>query len=642
MKINKLKINKYGKLVNKEIELNNSINIIYGENESGKSTLLTFITNSLYGISKNKKGRDISDFDKYIPWVGEEFSGRIEYELDNGEEFEVYRDFKKKNPIIYNKNHEDVSKKFNIDKNKGNEFFYEQTKIDEETFLSTSAINQKEIKIEKNMQNSLIQKISNTMSTGRHNVSFKKAIEKINKRQIEEIGSERTRGKPINIIPQEIEEIEFKQRELEKLKAEKENFQKQKEEYEKNSIHKVNINLILREINKFRNNEIIHQEKLKIKNNIINEYENKINNLINEKNKLKIKNNNFENLNNNSKNKKINIKLIFILILFILINIIQFISVKNKLFNYIFSLTSTSVLIFYYFFKNNKNKLEKNRIKNDLNEEKIILNKIKELNNEINIIEKNKNDIKNEIEKNIKENNLKNNLEKQKIKNNYKNKFDDQEIDKLFNTQNIENEIYKIEEDINDDKIKLETLNINIKDIDKKLEGISSLEEQKIMLSNQLVDIKQENRSIEIAKKVLENAYEKIRNNINPEITEKLSYNISKMTQRKYNNILFNEEDGLIVELNDGKYISAERLSIGTIEQIYLSLRFAILDSITKENIPIFLDEAFAFYDTERLKNTLKYISEEFKSRQVIIFTCTNREKECLDKLNLEYNLVVL
>ena len=67
MIINKLKINEYGKLHNKEIELSNNINIIYGNNESGKSTLFNFIINSLYGISKNKKGRDISDFDKYLP-----------------------------------------------------------------------------------------------------------------------------------------------------------------------------------------------------------------------------------------------------------------------------------------------------------------------------------------------------------------------------------------------------------------------------------------------------------------------------------------------------------------------------------------------------------------------------------------------
>ena len=45
---------------------------------------------------------------------------------------------------------EDVSKEFNIDKNKGNLFFYDQTNIDEELFLSTLVVNQTETKLRKN------------------------------------------------------------------------------------------------------------------------------------------------------------------------------------------------------------------------------------------------------------------------------------------------------------------------------------------------------------------------------------------------------------------------------------------------------------------------------------------------------------
>ena len=80
MKINKLRINSYGKLKEKEINLESGINLIYGQNEAGKSTLIKFIINSFYGISKNKKGKEISDFEKYKPWSGEEFSGKLEYE----------------------------------------------------------------------------------------------------------------------------------------------------------------------------------------------------------------------------------------------------------------------------------------------------------------------------------------------------------------------------------------------------------------------------------------------------------------------------------------------------------------------------------------------------------------------------------
>ena len=152
MVINNLKINGFGKIKNKEISLKENINLIYGKNESGKSTFLKFIECMLYGISKNKNGKSISDFEKYKPWKIEEFSGKIKYKLDNGNSYEVFREFSKKNPKIYNNNLEDISKEFSIDKTKGSQFFYEQTQIDEDLFLSTNIVEQQEVVLNNNSQ----------------------------------------------------------------------------------------------------------------------------------------------------------------------------------------------------------------------------------------------------------------------------------------------------------------------------------------------------------------------------------------------------------------------------------------------------------------------------------------------------------
>ena len=83
-------------------------------------------------------------------------------------------------------------------------------------------------------------------------------------------------------------------------------------------------------------------------------------------------------------------------------------------------------------------------------------------------------------------------------------------------------------------------------------------------------------------------------------------------------------------------------MSIGTIDQLYLSLRLSAMNEISEERMPIILDEAFAYFDNERLENIIKFISENYDKNQVIIFTCSNREKEILDKLNIKYNLVNL
>lgn len=639
MIINKLKINEYGKLHNKEIELSNNINIIYGNNESGKSTLFNFIINSLYGISKNKKGRDISDFDKYLPWGKEEFSGKIEYELDNKEKYEIYRDFKKKNPIIYNKNHEDISKEFNIDKNKGNQFFEEQTKINENIFLSTFAIMQKEVKLEKDVQNLLIQKISNIISTGKHNTSYKKAIERINKRQTDEIGTSRTRGKPINVISEKLTKIEQEKSELGKevnIKQEKEESKKSLEEISKHKTYERNI---LKEIINMKNNQKIEQEKINIKNNIADDNENKINYLEKEKSELEKEEKNLLNSKIKNKKKLLNKKILICLILFILMNIVQFIFVKNKLINYIFSLTTATILIFYLLSNKIKNKNNKKII---LNKKQEIENKINSLENEIKVLKNNKNNIEKEIEKNKLENNLKKKSEIEKIKNKYNDIFSEKEIIEIINYENPENEIDEIEKNINNDKIKVETINIELKNIEDKIERYSTIEEERRNLLEERKNIETLERSMQIAKDTLTSAYEEMKNNINPQFVKQLSINISKITNEKYKNIIFNDKDGLIIELENGQYISADRLSVGTIEQIYLALRFAILMEITEEKIPVFLDEAFAFYDTDRLKDTLKYFNSEFKDRQIIIFTCTRREKDILESLKINYNYVEL
>ena len=270
MKIHKLKINAYGKLKDTEITFDDNINIVHGQNEAGKSTILNFIVNMLYGISKNKNGKPYSNFEKYKPWEGEEFSGKIEYALDNNENFEVFRDFKKKNPQIFNEQKEDISKEFNIDKSKGNEFFYEQTGMDEALFLSTIVVNQEEVKLGKSEQNILIQKIANLVGTGEDNVSYKRAIDRINRRQLEEIGTERSREKPLNILLRENQNLEEEKIKLEKYKNSKYEIEKNKNNLLENlSNLEIELNY-LNEIKKIYEQEKIENEKIKIKENIKN------------------------------------------------------------------------------------------------------------------------------------------------------------------------------------------------------------------------------------------------------------------------------------------------------------------------------------------------------------------------------------
>ena len=638
LKINKLQVNSYGKLKNKQIELGDHINIIYGQNESGKSTLLQFIINCFYGASKTKNGKEISDLEKYTPWVGEEFSGKLKYELDNKQKFEIFREFKKKNPQIFNEKKEDISQQFNIDKTKGNEFFYEQTKIDEQLFLSTIVANQDKVKLEKQNQNFLIQKVANLVGTGEDNVSFKRAIDRIDRRKLDEIGTKKTREKPINLIYQEIEKLEKEKQEIEKTVDIKYEIEENRQNLKREISQLENENQLLKDIKIIDENEKIESEKINLKINLKNENNEKINLLKNKIDEIKIENKNIfeENKKIKSEKNKLNKKIIILFLLIIGINILQFIFIPNKIFNYIFLLTVPMVLIFYIFLKikiknketNNKNNLEK------------INSEINNLNYEINLIEKNKKELEKEINE-LKNNYiLKINLEKEKIKNKYQNKIEKNKINNLINIKNNNYEIQKTENELNNKKIELHKLELDYKNIEPKLEKLSNIEEKLVNNNEKMLTLNKLEASMNLAKEVLSQSYEKIKNTVTPKFTKTLSNSIENITNGKYTNVVLNDEVGLIIETENGNYMPISRLSIGTIDQLYLSLRLAMVEDLSEEKMPIILDETFAYFDNERLKNILKYLEKRFSNYQIIIFTCTNREKEILGKLEIPFNFI--
>lgn len=621
MKINNLKINGFGKLENKEIKLNSNINLIYGENEAGKTTLLKFISGIFFGVSKNKNKKEFSDLERYKPWQEKEFSGKINYNLDNNENYEVFRDFNKKNPKIF-KNGEDISKDFNIDKTKGSEFFYEQTEIDEPTFLSTSVAEQKEVVLDNNDQNFLVQKIANMISTGEENVSYKKTIQTLSKKQLEEVGSLRTVGRPLNVINDKIEELEQKQRNIGNSDEQKNILEKRQQIINRQIDEKETQLKLVKKVMQRNTNLNVQDEKIKINNEMLENEKIKINNV---KNKI-----NSEKMEKNKNNYWIFLAFFIILIL---INLFLFIFKTNNLIKIIFGLIS--IIIFGIFFSKKIKNEKINKIKKE-NEKKYLL-EIKTAEENIEKIQKNINELNSEKNNKINSENL-------DLKNEFKNKIDEDEINYLLYEENSKllNIEQELENGISSLKLQLHTNEIDYNNILKKSEEKAKIQEE---LQNSLEEKRKIlgiDKAINIAKEAMERAYERMKNEITPKFTNNLSEIAKKVSSNKYSRVKFIDGEGLVVELENGDYINSNKLSIGTIDQLYLSLRLSALQEVTQEKMPIILDEAFAYYDNKRLENILKYINEEFKENQIIIFTCSNREKEIMEKNGIQFNNIML
>ncbi len=560
MKIENIKVNSYGILKEKEINLKDNLNIIYGKNESGKSTLLNYMKNIFYGISKNKNGKEISDYEKYKPWIGEEFSGKIKYRLDNGMNYEIYRDFTKKNAKLFDENLEEISNQYKIDKKDGSQFFYDQTNVDEKMYLSTIMTPQQEVVLERSTQNVLVQKIANLAGTGEDNVSFQKAMDKLNKRLVEEVGTNRTQDRPLNLIQKRMKEIETVLKTELCYTENKQNLVSNKNEILDKLEKEKNRNNELKKVNMLTQKNQIEAEKNELKKQLQNEKEEKV--------------------------KKNYFAFGIILVLLIIINILNFQFIGNRIINYILlSFIPVELILFVI------NYIKNNKLKKELQKQKSEIQKQKEISNK-NLVSK---------------------------------------------MEEIQKQIEASEQQIINYRLQLNSLEYEDRNISEKLEEIVSLKEEYENLKEQLQIVEEKDRCIQATKELLEKAYEQMKKSVTPKFTQNLSNLIQKITDEKYQKVSIHEEQGLIVELENGEYKSANLLSVGTIDQLYLSLRLAMLDEISQEKMPIILDEAFAYFDDERLKNSLLFLMEQAKEHQIILFTCTKREKQILDELNLDY-----
>ena len=655
MKINNLKINNYGKLQNKELTFNDNINIIYGENEAGKSTLLDFILSMLYGASKNKNGKEFSNFDKFLPWNSGDFSGKINYSLDNNTSFEVFRDFTKKNPKIFNEQMEDISKNFNIDKTKGSQFFFDQTKMDENLFLSSLVVSQEQVKLDKNDQSALIQKITNLVGTGEDNVSFTKAFDVLQKKQLNEYGSPTSKQKPINIISKKIDELNREIFEIKQIDSMKNSINNKLISLN-SEISELRIKIdflteykLVLESSRIQKEKIVAQQSILDSNNIRQEeLKKRKSELMLSKDDLEYKKSNNDNLYINI-TKSNNVKFGITSVLIIILNIIQLIFITNITFTVI----GFSIFVLYIIISKLLSKKRIATINSTLEHITKSINtldmELLAINKEFDLIEGNNLGVYADIDKlnHSIEIDLANKINE--LKNSYKNKFNYDNfrlfLDKITTTdslKDISNGILTLENIFSSKSLELHKCGLEKENLSKNIRNLTSVEEDLNMCLLQKNNIENLNTTIEYAKVYLKNAYEQMKNTISPKFTKNLSTISSCITNGKYSSIKYSDDLGLIVELDNGNYEPISKLSVGTIDQLYLSLRLSMAKDFTSENMPIILDETFAYYDKSRLSNILDFISTNFENHQVLIFTCTKREESILTENNIKYSLIKL
>ena len=177
---------------------------------------------------------------------------------------------------------------------------------------------------------------------------------------------------------------------------------------------------------------------------------------------------------------------------------------------------------------------------------------------------------------------------------------------------------------------------------EQKEEALTSLRLRLDMLDDTLkknAAIKEDSEAITLAINTIETISKDVFESFGHFLEETTSQLFASMTDGAYQGVSINDEFDISL-LQDGRKVALSSVSTGTLDQIYLALRLACIEFLwPDESMPIMLDDTFAMYDKDRLACTLSWLAENY-SGQILVFTCHTREEVILNNLKIPYSLV--
>lgn len=684
MKIISLHINNFGKLKDFNMSFEEGLNIIYGDNESGKTTLMTFIMMMFYG-SKNRK-KDLLDNPrkKYAPWNNELMKGHIIFEFKKNQ-YRLDRSFYETN------NKDEVSLIDNITgerveipnlKEPGLYFF----NMSFDTFKKSLFIDSEDLAFSKENSSEIKEKLLNLISTSDEDISYDKTRDILEKKLYDLKSKSGKKGKIINLeekLDIEYENLEkAKKEELEKKEIIKklDRFEKEIELEEiKTSLEKSKLEIDRlkesQDINERR--KIIEKEIKKLESDknqiyadldqIKYDYYKKIKekeNLLESKIKLSTiykevrEKNNDQNIEKNIHNLNDVSKIFLILFIVIsIISVIYFIIYPDNNLKYLFLIVGALIIITKIFYLDKKHLFlsqKQDEERKNIKRNKDIELKLEEIESKIRGLDEVIFDYKLKLKE--KEHNL------DLIESYNKNRND--EIKKLKESKLVQALDPKILVNINE-KVKIfqreyeEKLKDYINDYSNFLE-IGSLEDDRLLLMNKeyerlkgystekfrqsryMDEIKSKiyairkdldklnklYKSLETALRILDISYRELSNDFGPILNKKTQEIFNKLSANKYDKLLISNDFDIKYEDVKNKDIKNwQFLSSGARDQIYISLKIALAKLLLEGDKKfLLLDDIFIKFDEIRAREGLKFLynlSDDFE--QIILFTCHKR-----------------
>ncbi len=160
-----------------------------------------------------------------------------------------------------------------------------------------------------------------------------------------------------------------------------------------------------------------------------------------------------------------------------------------------------------------------------------------------------------------------------------------------------------------------------------KNETPDEVESRIATIDDQLQQVRRKRDRLILLANVLRRADQQFRFKHQPDVIQKASEYMEKITAGRYHKMILEDEGRRLTVFEKGSGFPIEvdeSLSQGTRDQVYLSIRFALMDHLDahQERLPAFLDEVFVNWDEDRRLLGYEILKDLSERRQVFVFTC--------------------
>lgn len=182
-------------------------------------------------------------------------------------------------------------------------------------------------------------------------------------------------------------------------------------------------------------------------------------------------------------------------------------------------------------------------------------------------------------------------------------------------------------------------------ELEKRLDHLAHCKDQTESLKQVLAEndrIREEITAIDLALETMTKLSATIRDSFGLYLNKTASELISGITGGIYDSMSVDESLNVFMNTRT-RLIPVEQVSSGTMDQIYLALRLAAAKLIQPEGdyMPLIFDDSFVLYDEDRLHTALKWLKKAYPG-QIIIFTCHQREAQMMTADQIAYHLVTM